>query len=141
MDKKYIILLVVIALLCLAAILAYAFSGERLSKRIVRGSVTSITVTYRRKAYSFTEDSDVSRLCTFIGSVKLSRFSPRGNSCGGKGGDNFFVTLNYGDGTALDLCFNGDFTACRIGAAEYRRVLNPEAAQHLALDFNFEKEE
>lgn len=140
MDKKYIILLIIIVLLCIAAALAYAFSGERLAKRIVRENVSSVTVTYRRKAYSFTEDSDISLLCA-AGSVKLSSFSPRGNSQGGKAGDNFFVTFSYNDGTALDLCFGGDFTVCRIGAAEYRRVLNPNAAKQLALDFNFEKEE
>lgn len=140
MDKKYIILLIIIVLLCIAAALAYAFSGERLAKRIVRENVSSVTVTYRRKAYSFTNDSDISRLCA-AGNVKLSSFSPHGNFQGGKAGDNFFVTFSYNDGTALDLCFGGDFTVCRIGAAEYRRVLNPNAAKQLALDFNFEKEE
>lgn len=141
MDKKYIILLIIIVLLCIAAALAYAFSGERLAKRIVRENVSSVTVTYRRKAYSFTENSGISRLCAAAGNVKLSRFSPRGNFQGGKAGDNFFVTFSYNNGTALDLCFSGDFTVCRIGAAEYRRVLNPNAVKQLALDFNFEKEE
>lgn len=141
MDKKYIILLIIIVLLCIAAALAYAFSGERLAKRIVRENVSYVTITYRRKAYSFTKDSDISLLCAAAGNVKLSRFSPRGNSQGGKAGDNFFVTFSYNNGTALDLCFSGDFTVCRIGAAEYRRVLNPNAAKQLAFDFNFEKEE
>ena len=141
MDKKYIILLIIIVLLCITAALAYAFSGERLAKRILRENVSSVTVTYRRKAYSFTKDSDISRLYAAAGNVKLSRFSLRGNFQGGKAGDNFFVTFSYNNGTALDLCFSGDFTVCRIGAAEYRRVLNPNAAKQLALDFNFEKEE
>lgn len=79
MDKKYIILLIIIVLLCIAAALAYAFSGERLTKRIVRENVSSVTVTYRRKAYSFTKDSDISLLYAAAGNVKLSSFLPRGN--------------------------------------------------------------
>ena len=141
MDKKYIILLAVIVLLCLAAALAYVLSGERLAKRIARENVSSVTVTYRRKAYTFTEDADIDRLCAAVGSVKLRRFAAKGSSQGSKIGDNFFVTFSYRDGTALDLCFNGDFTVCRIGAAEYRRVQNPETAKRLAAESNFEKED
>lgn len=135
MDKKYVILLIVIVLICTAAALAYVFSGERLAKRIARENISSVTVTYRRKAYTFTEDSDISRLCSAAGNVKLSRFAPGGASNGGKIGDGFFITFSYNDGTALDLCFSGDFTVCRIGAAEYRRVLNPETAKRLAAEF------
>lgn len=141
MDKKYIILLIIIVLLCIAAALAYAFSGERLAKRIVRENVSYVTVTYRRKAYSFTKDSDISRLCAAAEKIRLSRFAVRDNSVNSKIGGNFFVTFKYKDGTALDLCFNDGFAACRVGTEKWRKVLNPEDAKQLALDFNFEKEE
>lgn len=136
MDKQSLIILAVIAFAAVAAMLIYLFSGERLSKKIRSGDIDSVAVTCRRKTNIFPDDSGAS-LCAAAGKIRLSRFALRDNSVNSKIGGNFFVTFKYKDGTALDLCFNGDFTACRVGTAEWRRVINPKDAARLEHEQDF----
>lgn len=137
MDKKHLVILIVIALLCAAAALAFIFSGERLEKRIRRDSITAVIITYRRESHTFTESSDINRFCTTAVNIKLSRIPEKGAFLNNKSGENFFITFKYMDCSALDLCFNSGFSACQIGGRDWYRVINPDEAALLERDLSF----
>lgn len=141
MDKKSIIILIVIIVTVAAAVLTYVLSGKKLNKRIIRSKVSSVSVTCRRKTVTFSDDININRFCDASGSIRLRPITVPDNSLNGKSGGSLFISFNRNDGTVLDLCFSGDFTFCRIGAAKWYRVINPEKARLLKLYFDSAKKE
>lgn len=120
----------------IAAVLAYALFGERLYKKIVCGSVGSVSVTCRRKTAAFSDSLNISRFCDAAEGIRLRPITMPDNSLNKKIGGGFFITFNQKNGTVLDLCFSGDFAFCRIGATKWYRVTNPEKARLLEFYFD-----